>query len=1128
MLLPCGIGHKGTWGGRGVIWHCSGRLQVYGSVLWGRGCFGGKMGSFAYADYAGYQDTRRSTSGSMQFLGDRLVLGYNKIPMYCDNKSAIALCCNNVQHSRSKHIDIIYHFIKEHVENGVIELYFVNTEYQLTDIFTKALGRERIEFLINKLGMRSFTLETLKQLTDKVDEYIMDSTKAQQIALDEALVATTNKLKIGKGNQRLSPDLKSNEATIQVVLDALKLTSVYNAFLVTASVLEIYMLEFWATVTLYHTSLRFKLNSKSHTLNMENFRDMLNICPRLPRERFQDPLVNEEILSFLIDLGHFGEIGVLTDVNVNSMHQPWRSFAAIINRAILPDVLTSQEMLEYKAYKEYYAFATGAIPPKAKTAYKKKAKEPVTSKIAFESVSKGPRIKTQAKTKQPANKTKAKGLNMLTEAALSKADQLKLATKRSKKDFHISHASGLGDRVGKLSKGDSEEEGDDDGNNDDEGGIDDEGNDVAESDDEQTESKNDDDESTDNENDEEIKELYDDVNINLGNTDAEMTDADQGTTKQHVYQEEEDTHVEKYVTESLGAEVLVRSTNLSQTAYAVAASLSELELKKILMDKTEANKSIKRVDTQKTLYNALVASYNSDKDIISFYRDVALLKRGHDDKDKDQDPFAGLDRGTKRKRTGKDADSSKDLSSKEKRSTSSSKEASKSQHMTFGKSVHSEEPSHNVEEIKPLASFDEFNATTFDFSVFVLNILQVPNLTQELLVGLAFNLLKGTCKSLTELEYHLEECSKATTTKLDWNNPENKPYPFNLRKPLPLIQDHRGHQIIPKDYFINKDLEYLKGGDSSRRYSTSVTKTKAASYDLKWIKYMAYDLWIKDEIYADEEMKSVRQEEGLGYGPEYRQAAVSGENRRVLLRDIPLDSVEVFRYDKKSKGEIKRKVPTEIELVMEQTQQGTSHEVSVSAEGVEELKRNVRIKSVKKESLHTLKAEIGLIHMLSEKLKRFDTLVGNHVKEILHKLNLPDHRSILTNSKENLKMDVKSTCFQLSQKIHNHMLIPDRQIYKHHESSSTCFKVFRYSDTVRPTRSGEVLNLKSFKENALKRHFNLTNQERTSQSRQHVITSSVRIESCKSPTKSLFDVGSSRISIFTVNTSVSLGCSGKF
>ncbi|GJS63426.1 putative ribonuclease H-like domain-containing protein [Tanacetum coccineum] len=166
--------------------------------------------TFADADHAGCQDTRRSTFGSMQFLGDRLVswsskrqksiaisstkaeyiamlgccaqilwmrsqltdygLGFNKIQMYYDNKSAIALSCNNVQHSRSKHINIRFHFIKEHLENGMIELYFVNTEYQLADIFTKALTREKIKFLINKLGMRSFTPETLKLLADEVDE----------------------------------------------------------------------------------------------------------------------------------------------------------------------------------------------------------------------------------------------------------------------------------------------------------------------------------------------------------------------------------------------------------------------------------------------------------------------------------------------------------------------------------------------------------------------------------------------------------------------------------------------------------------------------------------------------------------------------------------------------------------------------------------------------------------------------------------------------------------------------------------------------------------------------------------------------------------------------------------------
>ncbi|GJY47822.1 hypothetical protein Tco_0437778 [Tanacetum coccineum] len=95
-------------------------------------------------------------------------LGFNKIPMYCDNKNVIALCSNNVQHSRSKHIHARYHFIKEHVETGVVELYFVRTEYQLAYILTKALGQERLEFLINKLGMKSMSPETLSRRSRRV------------------------------------------------------------------------------------------------------------------------------------------------------------------------------------------------------------------------------------------------------------------------------------------------------------------------------------------------------------------------------------------------------------------------------------------------------------------------------------------------------------------------------------------------------------------------------------------------------------------------------------------------------------------------------------------------------------------------------------------------------------------------------------------------------------------------------------------------------------------------------------------------------------------------------------------------------------------------------------------------
>ncbi|GKC86738.1 hypothetical protein Tco_1147387 [Tanacetum coccineum] len=120
------------------------------------------MSLTAYSDayHARCQNTRRSTSGSALFLDSSVLL----------QNSVIALCCNNVQHSRAKHIDVRYHFIKEQVENGLVELYFVRTEYQLADIFTKPLPRERFNFLIEKLGMRSMSPETLKHLTEEENE----------------------------------------------------------------------------------------------------------------------------------------------------------------------------------------------------------------------------------------------------------------------------------------------------------------------------------------------------------------------------------------------------------------------------------------------------------------------------------------------------------------------------------------------------------------------------------------------------------------------------------------------------------------------------------------------------------------------------------------------------------------------------------------------------------------------------------------------------------------------------------------------------------------------------------------------------------------------------------------------
>ncbi|GJU95968.1 hypothetical protein Tco_1320724 [Tanacetum coccineum] len=314
--------------------------------------------AYANADHAGFQDTRRSTFECMQLLGERLVswsskrqkstvisstkaeyitlsgccsqvlwirsqltdygLGFNKIPMYCDNKSAIALCCNNVQHSRSKHIDIKFHFIKEQVENGVVELYFVNTEYQLADIFTKSLGRERIEFLINKLGMRNKIGLTRAAKTRR---RIMSIIKEQQQALDDALVPREQRLRIGNCNYILSTTFKPKEPTFQVALDVLSLTPFYQAFLISASVLAIHMHELWATVYYHKHCIKFKMNKKNYSFDLETFRDMLQICPNLSGQKFEVPPFKEEILAFIRELGYPRDIKSLSDVKVDTLYQ---------------------------------------------------------------------------------------------------------------------------------------------------------------------------------------------------------------------------------------------------------------------------------------------------------------------------------------------------------------------------------------------------------------------------------------------------------------------------------------------------------------------------------------------------------------------------------------------------------------------------------------------------------------------------------------------------------------------------------------------------------------------------------------------------------------------------------------
>ncbi|GJT05862.1 hypothetical protein Tco_0840324 [Tanacetum coccineum] len=162
----------------------------------------------------------------------------------------------------------------------------------------------------------------------------MSMTKEQQQALDDALVPREQRLTIGSCNYRLSTTFKPKEPTFQVALDVLTLTPFYPAFLITASVPAVYMQEFWATVTYQKHHIRFKMNKKSYSFDMETFRNMLLICPKLPGQKFVDPPFEEEILTFIRELGYPGNIKLLSDVKVDTLPQPWRTFGTIINKCL--------------------------------------------------------------------------------------------------------------------------------------------------------------------------------------------------------------------------------------------------------------------------------------------------------------------------------------------------------------------------------------------------------------------------------------------------------------------------------------------------------------------------------------------------------------------------------------------------------------------------------------------------------------------------------------------------------------------------------------------------------------------------------------------------------------------------
>nr|GEV28825.1 hypothetical protein [Tanacetum cinerariifolium] len=873
--------------------------------------------AFVDADHAGCQDTRSSTSGSVQFLGERLISWSSKRQKSAAISNteaeyiALSRCCAQILWMRSQLLDY-------------------------------GLGFNKI---------------------------LMYNDNESAIALCyEALVPHAQRLRIRRSNFCLLLDIMSKESTLQLVYDVMRICPFFKAFLVTADVPEIYMHEFWATATVHYHAIRFKMDNKKHIVNLELFRDILHIYLRVYGQSFNEPSLEEEILAFIHFLGHSAAIKMLTDsspIKKSRILMLTKTIMQLPHELHHPSLRLVSGGLKVVSTHPLTTAASPRLTSSQKgkqTAKASKAKSlSALSEVAMTEAQQLKLVTKRSMQQTHISHASGSGADERTGSIPRVPDDDEEEGGDDDQEYDDEYAKETRDEESFDPIHQTPKNSDDEGNSEEDLGLNigkEEGH-VEE---------------------EEEDKLYRDVNINQGmgiqanlkvedsyltltlvnpdgqqqsssvssqfvtsmlnptlnvgmesifettsqldvqtptsmaplpistptmstsiiatitttsqapilptivlstiiqnlpnygslfrfddrlrsleanfseamqtNQFAEAVSAIPGIVHQYMDQQMNEAvkiikeqvkeqvkvqvskilpRIKQTVNEQLEAEVLTRSSHSSRTSYVVDADLSEIELKKIFIKKMEGNKSIQRSDEQRNLYKAHVKAYESDKIILDTYGETVTLKRRRDnDADKDEEPSAGPDRGSKRRREGKEPESVSAPTETATRSACRSTQGSRSRQASASESALVEEP------MQTTSQMEEPSHLEFD-------------------IGPTYELMKGSCKSLVEIEYHLEEVFKATTDQLDRVNPEGQQYPHNLLKPLPLITNNRGRRVIPFEHFINNDLEYRRGGTSSRKYTTSITKTKAADYrHIKWIRdLMPRTMWIEEPIDYD-------------------------------------------------------------------------------------------------------------------------------------------------------------------------------------------------------------------------------------------------------------------------------------
>ncbi|GJX72155.1 hypothetical protein Tco_0309326 [Tanacetum coccineum] len=723
-----------------------------------------------------------------------------------------------------------------------------------------------------------------------------------------------------------------------IVLDALALTPCYPAFLITSDVPEIW--------------------------------------PRVPGRDFDDLPSKEDTISFLRDIGHYGVINSLNDVVGDQMHQPWRTFAALINRNlsgkttgldklyftyqidnkvykkqekieasqeygdVLPECLTSPAMKESKAYKTYLSYATGAVPPKVARKFKKASptkKDSVPVQADEEPVQKGKRVKRAAKKpsntpatsiviREPTMETKSKrknkekvdvahgkGIELLSDVALTEEVQMKEVLKKCLRDFHKTHPNGSctiaedPPRVAKItptvkSKGTGEKSGVPDVNNDDSskseseswGNDKDDNNNEQESSDEsskqETESEEQESDSRqDEESDNDDQEVDEFDQENEFEDDEVESDEEQGmddTIDQ--FDDDADARLEEPIETATGIvqdthvtiTTVTKKTEVPVTSSSRSSDLATKFLNFLDIPHTDAeivspldihvHHEVPRPQAPILLSipvfvipESSPVFSNIPQSSHTFTPTPILATPTPPPTIQTKNPLSNLldfasdkdedpSAGSDRGLKKRKISKDADLTTepKKKDSTSGTSIGTKSQPRSSRKSVQSEE-----------LVFEVANS-------------DMPH-DQEGNLGDHEDEPRQENSSRSDLFKKPPPTQEPTDP--DWNvgktNKEGGDYLFDLSKPLPLITRGK-RQRVPYEFFINNDLKYLQGGILTMTYTTSTTKTKAAQYDLPGIEDMVPNIWnpvkSKGDVYSTKHILavtyvSVMRKYGYGY-----------------------------------------------------------------------------------------------------------------------------------------------------------------------------------------------------------------------------------------------------------------------